>query len=223
MPLNRAAGTPKSIIVLGDEVFHRDILAKLLDAQAHLQVIGQGDFSPNAMTMIFTQQPDLILADPCLNPEANLLFIQELLFQRHEFAVMLIATPCDTDTFIKFICAGISGVFLKTQCFDLLLKAIDRVLLGELWFERSLLKRVVHAAAKELPVQAEPEANLDCLSSREQQIVQLVVQGLNTRAIAETLHIAEKTVRNHFYSIYGKLEVSDRLGLARMFHPNGKP
>ena len=211
----------RTVMVLDDQIFYRDILVRLLDMQTHLEVIGQADFSDQAMSMILNLEPDIILAAPCQNPETNLFFIEQLLSQRQDTCILLIASSCDTEDLVKFICSGVSGIFLKARNFEILLKAIDRVLAGELWFERTLLKSIVDTADKIPP--AQPPANtiyntnnkLDGLSRRELQIVELVVQGQNTNSIAKTLAISEKTVRNHIYSIYGKLEVSDRLELAR--------
>lgn len=219
-PTNPVPST-RTVMVLDDQIFYRDILVRLLDMQTHLEVIGQADFSDQAMSMILNLEPDIILAAPCQNPETNLFFIEQLLSRRQDTCILLIASSCDTEDLVKFICSGVSGIFLKARNFEILLKAIDRVLAGELWFERTLLKSIVDTADKIPP--AQPPANtiyntnnkLDGLSRRELQIVELVVQGQNTNSIAKTLAISEKTVRNHIYSIYGKLEVSDRLELAR--------
>lgn len=192
--------------------------------QPHLDVVGQADFSDQAMSMAINLEPDIILAAPCLNPQVNLSFIERLLSHRKDACILLIASSCSTEDLVKFICSGISGIFLKTRSFEILLKAIDRVLAGELWFERTLLKSIVDTADSvtvertNMMPNAKSAANnnkLDGLSKRELQIVDLVVKGFNTTSIAKTLSISEKTVRNHIYSIYGKLEVSDRLELAR--------
>jgi len=213
-------------MVLDDHILYRDILVRLLDMQAHLEVIGQTDFSDQAMSMVLNLKPDIVLAAPCQNPEANLLFIEKLLSQPQDTCILLIASTCGTEDLVRFICSGISGIFLKARSFEILLKAIDRVLAGELWFERALLKSIVDTADK-IPPQSHTDTadsinnKLDGLSKRELQIVELVVQGLNTNSIAKTLAISEKTVRNHIYSIYGKLEVSDRLELARYASQKG--
>lgn len=142
------SAAPRTVIVLDDQVFYRDILVRLLDMQAHLEVIGQADFSDHAMSMIFSLEPDLVLAAPCQNPEANLFFIEQLLSARQNTCILLIASSCGTENLVKFICTGISGIFLKARNFEILLKAIDRVLAGELWFERNLLKSIVDTTDK---------------------------------------------------------------------------
>jgi len=213
----------KTIIILDEPGLQRDILAKLLDNQPGLEVLAQADFSVETMETVIQMRPNIVLADPCQNPDANLAFIERLLLLHRELPVMMIASPCSTDTFVRLISAGISGVFLKTQGFDVLLKAINRVLKGELWFERSLLNDIVNSPSDTVRTPNRNTNHLDRLSKRERQIVDLVTRGFNTQTIAKTLHISEKTVRNHIYAIYGKLEVSDRISLVRFATQNGNP
>lgn len=210
-----------TVILLDDHVFNRDVLARLLDTQEHLVVVGQADFSKEAMVMVMTLNPDVILAAPCLNPEVNLYFVEQLLMQKKDARVILIASSCSTEDLVKFICAGVSGVFLKSRKFDKFLEAINRVVVGELWFERTLLNSIVQETRAITIVQSVVDKRLDCLSKREMEVVELVVKGQNTNSIASSLGISEKTVRNHIYSIYGKLDVSDRLELARFASENG--
>lgn len=211
-----------TLIILDQPGLQRDTLAKLLNSQPELEILLQTEFSIDSMEQIIQLQPSLVLADPCHNPETNLAFIERLLLLHRELPVMLIASPCNPDTFVRLIRAGISGVFLKTQGFDVLLKAIHRVLKGELWFERSLIKDMVATGEDFFQRSASNHNHLNRLSKREQQITDLVVNGLNTQTIAKNLHISEKTVRNHIYAIYGKLEVSDRLSLVKFVTENRK-
>jgi DNA-binding NarL/FixJ family response regulator len=62
---------------------------------------------------------------------------------------------------------------------------------------------------------------LSCLSKREKEVVGLIVKGNKTSSIGQKLGISEKTVRNHIHSIYGKLEVKDRLELVYFATRNG--
>jgi DNA-binding NarL/FixJ family response regulator len=59
------------------------------------------------------------------------------------------------------------------------------------------------------------------LSRRESEVVSLVAQGYKNKDIAQSLLISEQTVKNHLYNIFGKLGVSDRLGLALYAVHNG--
>jgi DNA-binding NarL/FixJ family response regulator len=96
-----------------------------------------------------------------------------------------------------------------------LLKAIDKVHNGELWFERAIMAR--HIDQEDTPQRPDVDsdaARIASLTSREREIIGLIGQGMRNARIAATLFISEKTVRNHVSAIYAKLSVTDRFELA---------
>jgi DNA-binding NarL/FixJ family response regulator len=212
----------KTIMLIDDQTLYREALASLIMKHDHLDVIAQIGFNNEALEMVDKLKPDIIIADPCLNHENNIPFIYQLAPRCKDIHILLISSPCSSSFYFDFIRAGVSGIVLKTQTSDILFKAIDRILSNEFWFDRALLTSALKEIEKPSQI-AEPRENglLACLSKREREIVNLIVKGLNTLSIAKTLHISEKTVRNHIYSVYGKLEVKDRLELALFATRNG--
>jgi DNA-binding NarL/FixJ family response regulator len=166
------------------------------------------------LSLALNLKPDLIIADPCMNHEENIPCVFRLAQQCRDSHVLLIASPCSPHHYLEFIKAGVAGIVLKTQNSSVLLKAVDRVLANELWIDRAILKADIPEIAPSSSLDTHEHFGLASLSKREKQVVNLVVKGHNTSSIAQSLHISEKTVRNHIYSIYGKLEVKDRLELA---------
>ena len=210
----------KTVILIDDQTLYREALACLIKHQ--YDVIAQAGFSEPTLELVDRLKPDIILADPCFNHEKNIPFIHQLASKCPKSHILLISSLCSSTYYFDFIRAGVSGIVLKTQSADILLKAIDRVLANEFWFDRTLLTSALKEIEKpNQSAAAREHASLTCLSKREREIVNLVVKGLNTLSIAKTLHISEKTVRNHIYSVYGKLEVKDRLELALFASRNG--
>jgi DNA-binding NarL/FixJ family response regulator len=96
-----------------------------------------------------------------------------------------------------------------------LLKAIEKINSGEIWYDRSKLGGVLAdilrgQEAKEIPA---AEVDTPALTPRESEIVALVSQGLQNKQIAEKLFISHITVRHHLTSIFAKVGVSSRLEL----------
>jgi DNA-binding NarL/FixJ family response regulator len=211
----------KTVMLIDDQTLYREALASLIIKHPHLNVIAQVGFNEQAFEMADNMKPDIILADPCFNHEDSIPFIYRLAQSCKESHILLILSPCNGDFYFDFIHAGVSGIVLKTETSDTLLKAIDRVLSNEVWFDRTLLTSAFKEIGKRNQIADLQKNSLTCLSKREREIVNLVVNGLNTLSIAKTLHISEKTVRNHIYSVYGKLEVKDRLELALFATRNG--
>lgn len=211
----------KTVMLIDDQTLYREALASLIIKHHHLNVIAQVGFNEQAFEMADNMKPDIILADPCFKHEDSIPFIYRLAQSCKESHILLISSPCSSDFYFDFIRAGVSGIVLKTETSDILLKAIDRVLSNEVWFDRTLLTSAFKEIGKRNQIADLQKNSLTCLSKREREIVNLVVNGLNTLSIAKTLHISEKTVRNHIYSVYGKLEVKDRLELALFATRNG--
>jgi DNA-binding NarL/FixJ family response regulator len=113
---------------------------------------------------------------------------------------------------------GARGIVLKQEVPDVLIKAIRQVDSGELWLRRALLtslltKQLSRAVDRKKRVDSEGQ-KISTLTPRERDIVRLVADGLNTKAIAEKLGVSEFTVRNHLTSILDKLNLSNKFELA---------
>jgi DNA-binding NarL/FixJ family response regulator len=106
-------------------------------------------------------------------------------------------------------------VITKDTPANMLIKAIERVNMGELWLNRRLTAALV--AELRRPGEGSngngEKKMIDQLSNRERDIIELIGEGLKNKQIAARLYISETTVRHHITSILGKLKVSDRLEL----------
>jgi DNA-binding NarL/FixJ family response regulator len=130
--------------------------------------------------------------------------------------VIVLTGRCDPDHAEKYVLAGASGVLTKDRSGEHLALAIRKVHGGEVWLGRGPMAHLIeelawnpHAAA----IDAE-RSHIATLTAREREVVELVSAGLNNKAIASSLHISENTVRHHLTSVFGKLDVPDRLALA---------
>jgi DNA-binding NarL/FixJ family response regulator len=96
---------------------------------------------------------------------------------------------------------GVRGILRKTLPTDLLVKCLEKVQEGELWFEKALTDSFL--SAKRI-----------ALTQREGQLVSLLSQGLKNKEIAEALFIAEPTVKTYLWRLFRKVGAKDRFELA---------
>jgi DNA-binding NarL/FixJ family response regulator len=187
----------------------------LLEAHPDLAVVGEAATINEARLLTEQARPSIVLIDPGLRG-ADLGVISELKADDAGLRILLLTALDDADQHRHAIRSGASGVVLKQQAGEILVKAVRRVHAGEVWADRSTTAR----ALQDLwdgPARVDPDsdrARIASLTIRERQIVSLVASGLSTNKIGDRLCIADKTVRNHLASIYAKLNVSDRLELA---------
>jgi DNA-binding NarL/FixJ family response regulator len=131
--------------------------------------------------------------------------------QSHSSKILALASAAMPDSFTRAIEVGAKGLVLKEQCVETLVKAIKQVHAGEICFDKQHLLSLIE---KYNQSDDADEVKLSQLTRREVDVARLVGNGLKNRQIAERLFISERTVRSHLESIFQKLQVKDRVGLA---------
>ena len=121
--------------------------------------------------------------------------------------VVLLTARIDEDQMIEALRLGVRGVVLKEMAPSLLLQCLRRVHAGGQWLEKDSAAR---AMAKLVRNEEQHRRLATMLTPREIEIVRLVRRGLANRQIAETLGVAEGTVKVHLHNIYEKLSVQRR-------------
>ena len=118
---------------------------------------------------------------------------------------------------------GATGLVLKNERPEVLMKAIRKVHGGEVWLDRTITARVLARIARRRHTQDAEAEKIASLTRREHEIIALVGEGLKNGAIADRLFVSEATVRNHLTSILSKLGLSDRFELAVYAFRHGFP
>ena len=191
-------------------------LEKLVGGEApRMQVAGSARCRQDAIDGVRRVQPDVVLLDLDLGDENSVDFLPELLEQSP--ARLLILTGSRNQPLLEqAITLGASGIVLKDESADLVIRAIERVYRGELWLDRATMSRVLGSYTRGGRGQPGPEARqIASLTKKERQIINAIVtrRGAHSKLIADALFMSEHTLRNHLTSIYRKLEVKNRLEL----------
>jgi DNA-binding NarL/FixJ family response regulator len=106
--------------------------------------------------------------------------------------------------------AGAKGIVCRDAPFDVLCKCIKRVHAGQVWVNSQELQWILKSLASREPVHVLNTLGIALLTKREEQIVQLLTEGLPSGEIAAKLGVSCHTVKNHLFRIYEKLGVSNR-------------
>ncbi|MGM0409872.1 MAG: response regulator [Bacillota bacterium] len=190
------------VLVADDHKLVREGIAKLLDFYEELEVIGEANDGLETVRMVRNSFPDLVLLDlnmPRMNGIDTIKKIKEI---APEIKVLILTIHDEEEYVYEVTQAGAEGYIQKDIEPEELRKAISKVIKGERVFPSGVEKRV-----KE---RDDSQVKLDELSNREQEVLELLAQGMSNKDIAEELYISEKTVKNHVSSILRKLSVNDR-------------
>jgi DNA-binding NarL/FixJ family response regulator len=214
---------PIRILLVDDHVVVRTALRSLIESQENLTMVGEAGNRQEALEIATREQPDIILLDIDLGGENGLDCISDLLTAANEARIVVLTGVRDPQIHQRAVSLGAMGLVQKDRAFEVLIGAIERVNMGEAWLDPSLMARVLTemsgAGKNRTP---DPEATkIASLTDREREVLIHIGQGLKNKEIASKLFISEWTVRHHITSIFGKLDVSDRVELILYAYKRG--
>ncbi|GAB3480105.1 response regulator [Azotobacter salinestris] len=205
-------GDPVRILLVDDHTLFREALAILLARETDLDVVGQAANGEQALALVRQLAPDIMLLDlemPVLNGLDTLARLPRAGSPR----VLCVSAHSEQRRIQAALAAGAAGYIIKDCARDELSKAIRIVASGGAYLSQDLATSLIFQQ-RELSA-GSCRAPAELLSLRERQILQLMVEGLSSRQIAEGLHISIKTVNTHREHIMAKLKVKGIAQLTR--------
>jgi DNA-binding NarL/FixJ family response regulator len=185
------------VLVIDDHPFVRVGVRTIINDAAGMRAIAEAASAAEAEALFREQRPDVTLVDLRLPDMGGADLIARL---RADFpdAVFIVLTTYDGDEDIhRAIKAGAVGYLLKDMSGPELVDAIRSARSGTLNLPPALARRLAERPAREL-------------SSREREVLEMIVEGRSNREIATSMGISESTVKAHVAAILNKLGVSDR-------------
>lgn len=196
------------VLIADDQEIVCEGLKKILQSDPELKVIGTAHNGQQALELIEHQRPDLVLMDLQMPIMNGVQAIRQLRKTDPDLPVLVLTTYTDDKWLFDAIRAGANGYLLKDRPRQELIDAIKGTASGDSYLDPAVTKRVLDSVAS-VPEPMESSSDLD-LSQREQDILQLLVEGLSNADIAQRLFLSEGTVRNYLSGLFTKLDVSDR-------------
>jgi DNA-binding NarL/FixJ family response regulator len=202
---------PIQILLVDDQKLMREGLRILLELEPDLKVVGEVADGQAALEAYAGLQPDVVLMDVRM-PGMDGVEATWRLREKWPQARVVILTTFDDDEYVfEGLRAGAQGYLLKDVSGHDLAEAVRTVAAGGALIEPSVARKVVAEFARVAPPARKPDAGLpEPLSSREQEILQLLAQGLSNSEIAARLSLAQGTVKNYVTTILQKLGARDR-------------
>ena len=202
----------KSRVVLVDDhaIFRAGVRGELGDS---VNVIGEAESVADAVPLIRELDPDVVLLDVHLGDGGGEAVIAAVAPERPAVKFLALSVSDAAEDVIGVIRAGAGGYVTKTISGEELADAIVRVSVGDAVFSPRLAGFVLDAFRAGDRVG--DDAELDELSAREREVLQLIARGYRYKEIAARLHLSIKTVESHVSSVLRKLQLSSRHELTR--------
>jgi len=202
---------PIRILLCDDQPLFRKGLRILLSLQPDFEIVDEAANGAEAIELAKKHRPTVVLMDLQMPGLDGIAATRCVRAELPECQVIALTTFDDDENVFEGLRAGAIGYLLKDVPPEKLFEAIRLSARGESFIQPSVARKVVveFARLSEKPPQAR-KLELELLSEREREVLQLVTNGASNKEIATRLFIAPGTVKNHITNILSKLGVRDR-------------
>jgi DNA-binding NarL/FixJ family response regulator len=194
------------VAIVEDHPIYRDGLVLALGRADGIEVVGAAGSVAEALRLVGEVEADVLLLDLGLPDGSGLDVLAALRAHRAPVAVVALTMAEDREVILDTVRAGAHGYLLKGAGQEEIVEAVRRAAAGGAIFGPAAADVVIAAAGS---AAADPAAVLG-LTPREAHVLRLLVDGLDTRALADRLGITPKTVRNQVSAVLTKLGVDNR-------------
>lgn len=197
------------IVIVDDDPLVVSALSTIV-GNSNYDVTATGTSGFDAVELYKEHRPDLLMTDIRMREKSGLEASKDILTDFPEAKILLITTFRDDEYIHEALNIGCKGYLLKDNLAGII-PAIEAVLSGNMVFDSNIVKSMSATSSHK---------DLSVLSTREQDIIELVAEGHNNKEIAEHLYLSEGTVRNYISQMLTKLDLRDRTQLVVYYYKN---
>ncbi|MEI6220631.1 MAG: response regulator transcription factor [Actinomycetes bacterium] len=200
------------VFVVDDHELVRRGLIGLINAEEDLSVVGQAGDVQEALATLTTVVTDVAVLDVRLPDGSGIELCREIRSLYPDVKVLILTSFLDDEALLGAVLGGASGYVIKDIKNLDLLDAIRKVAVGEVLLDIALVSNVTNRLRKV----SSPASEIYELTDQEQRVLEHIGRGLTNRQIAESMFLAEKTIKNYVSSLLGKLGLERRTQAAAL-------
>ena len=204
------------VLLIDDNYEHLAGIRELLNLEGTFDVVGIATNVTVGLNLIKKYQPDIVLLDMNMPERDGLQGIIDIEKLGLDTKMLALSGYDDADLIFRAMKIGAKGYVLKTMASAQLIYAIEEVLNGKIYLPNALTSRFFEYFQQTFKnenakAEIEKEENLlNELTQREEEVLELLTQGITYKGVANKLFISETTVKTHVNNIFQKLQVNDR-------------
>jgi len=198
-----------TILIVDDHPMMREALRISFTGEDDLQVIGEASNGIDALKLLNTLAPDVILVDLLMPKMDGLETIGNIFKSNSQAKILVLSSMEDEERVVAAIQAGALGYFPKTAPRQYLLDAIRKVADGLPYMPSGITMKLFQGMRRMKTVPAASETQIT-ITARQREVMILLAEGKTDEEIAKTLHLQETTVRTHLFHIQQRLGLENR-------------
>jgi two-component system, NarL family, response regulator LiaR len=202
---------PITVVVIDDHVLFRTGLRELLE-QEDIRVVGEASTAESGLEVIERHAPDVAIVDLNLPRMSGQNAIRQIATIAPRTQVLVLTISANEADVTDAVLAGACGYLLKDASVGDIASGVRAAAIGESMVSPRMAKTLLEQLRKHESGDKRPD--VENLSTREKEVLRLVVEGKDNATIAQELFISPYTVKNHISNILLKLHVENRLQAA---------
>jgi two-component system, NarL family, response regulator DegU len=189
-------------------------LRSAVEDHSDIRILGECTDRQDMWDAVRDHSPHVLVVSAELLEE-DLDALQALTAENQETRVILLTSRNDITFLQEVLRNGARGVVQREKPVHHIPIAIRKVTKGELWFERDITARMINNLLQNPKSKKDDieEQKISAITTREQEVIGLICEGLRNKEVSDRLHISEATVSHHLTSIFRKLDIEDRVSL----------
>lgn len=200
------------VLICDDQALVRAGFRKLLEAAPDIEVLGEAEDGLQAVDLVHRRAPDVVMMDIRMPRLDGIEATRRIVAESGNAVRVLMLTTFGNDQYVyESLRAGASAFLLKDAPPEELLAAIAIVARGDALLAPTVTRSVVEAFVRSSAHRPELKAAVHQLTTREQEVLQLLARGRSNAEIAADLVVSEATVKTHVGHVLTKLAVRDRV------------
>jgi len=208
-----------TVVVADDHPVVRIGVRIILQSQTEFEIVGEASDGRQALDLIQQLKPNILLLDLAMPNLPGLETLRELTRQSAHIKTVLLTGHIDRKDLVEALQLGARAVVLKDAVASDLVACLQAVANGRYWLDGKPVLNLIKVLDDLIAADSPAPKKTFGLTSRELQIVGLIVQGCTNKDVATECNITDETVKRHLKNIFDKSGVSSRLELA-MFAVN---
>lgn len=197
----------KKVIIVDDHPLMRKGLAMTLEYERGLDICAQAESAEEALEKLEEVNPDIAVVDISLPGMSGLELIKHLKIFNEDLKIIVVSRHDEALYAERAIRAGARGYVMKLEAGDVIVDAVNKVLMGGIYVSPEINERLLMGMLSGKTTTT--NSPLELLSDRELEIFELTGHGMATRDIAERLHLSIKTVESYRARIKNKLDLQN--------------
>ncbi len=203
------------LMIVDDHPLFREGLKTIISRNDEFEVIAETGNGKEGIKLGLEHKPDIMLVDISMPGKNGIQMIRELKDSLRDTRFIIISMHSEADYIVEAFRAGATGYMIKESAASNLIKGLETVAKGEMFLDSALSQEVVF---KLLQANGKADNHKDpysTLTTREQEVMRMLAEGLTTKEVASKLYISPKTVENHRTNLMKKLGLQSTVELIR--------